>query len=123
MRKTIACILTIIYLSFSAGSLLHVQGSQIFDFVSIQSFSVDTDTLDTEPRDTSSHIKIVNFHKAHKHLAASRNFQIQRVSATGISTAIHTSSIIAADRKYAPATSTAALSHSPLYLKNCVLRV
>nr|MBA2762750.1 hypothetical protein [Segetibacter sp.] len=71
MRKTIACILTIIYFSFTAGAVWHVE-PESSDFVSIETFYGDrTDALDKAPRNSSSHIEIVNFHKALKHLAAS----------------------------------------------------
>lgn len=123
MHKTIACILTIIYLSFTAGAVWNVQ-PESSGIVSIETFSGDnTDAPDKEPGSASSHIKIVNFHKAHKHLAASHTCELQRLSFANLSSAIHTSSINAAYKKVAAITSMPALFQAPIFIKNCVLRV
>jgi hypothetical protein len=124
MHKLIAFILTIIYLTFSAGIVLHVQGGARSEFVGIETYYADNkDASDNEPLDASSRIKIVNLHKVHKHLAASRTFLVQRANVANHSAAIHISGRKSAFKKTAAAASSPTLSQAPIFIKNCVLRV
>ena len=123
MRKTIACILTIIYLSFTAGAVWHIQRDDS-DTESVEtSYGDSTNASDKAPRNPSSHIEIVNFHKALKHLAASRTFEVPRLSFANLSPAIHLTSIDAAYKTVAAITSMPALVKAPIFIKNCVLRI
>lgn len=123
MRKTIACILTIIYFSFTAGAVWHVQLDDS-DIVSIEtSYGDSTNASDKATRNPSFHIEIVNFHKAHKHLAASRTPQVQRLSFANLSPANYTSPIKTAFIKIVAIASVPPLFQAPIFIKNCVLRI
>ena len=122
MRKIIACVLTIIYLGFTAGAVLHIPTNEASDSLSIESSYDDNSNVSDEELPTS-HLEVLNFHKSHKHLAATRAFEIQRVNFITPSVASHISSINAAFRRFAAITVLPVLDKADIFIKNCVLRV
>src|SRR3712207_3676356 len=100
VRKIIACILTIIYLGFTAGAALHVPSGEVSDDFSVESYySPSIDVSGKELPDPASHLEVLNFHKSHKHLVASRPFEIQRANLVTTASPIHISSINSASQK------------------------
>lgn len=124
MRRILACILTIIYLGFTAGSVCYATPVEISVSSNIESFYRDNIiALDKESGNSSSHIEDVNFHKFHKHLAASRTFEVHRVNFSVLSSIVHLSSINAAYKKVAAITVTPVSSPAQIFIKNRVLRI
>lgn len=125
MRKIIACILTIIYLGFTAGAVCYARPAEISYSSNTESSYRDniTASANKECPNSSSHFEDVNFHKLHKHLAASRTFEVHRVNFTALSSIVHISLINAAYKKVAAITVTPVLSPAPIFIKNCVLRI
>lgn len=115
----------IIYLGFTAGAVYPAAPGEIFNSPDVENFCGDNiNASNEEGEDRSSHIEVVNFHKVHKHLAASRTYEVQQKSFTTLVPAIRLSSINAAYKKFAAAiTVMPVISQAPIFIKNCILLI
>lgn len=120
-RRTFACILIIIYSSFSAA--LYVPSGESFDPVSNENFYGHyIGALEKESRDSSSHIKILNFYKLPKHLAASRTYKVPRINFSPVSSPLYVFTTIV-DKRQKANTLMPDITPTGIFIKNRVLRI
>lgn len=124
MRRGFACILLIIYSCFAAGTAWQLLPDESSDSASIQRFYChDINSLIKEQGDSSSHVKVVNFHKLHKHLAASRTVKVPGVKFSFLSSPVYTAATLLGYRKMANNPLVPENSHAGIFIKNRVLRI
>lgn len=124
MRRAFACILLIIYSCFAAGTAWQLLPEESSDPASFQiSYGRDINPSIKEQSDSSSHLKVVNFHKLHKHLAASRTVKIPGVKFSCLSSPVYTSATFLDYRKLASNTPIPENFNAGIFIKNRVLRI
>ncbi len=124
MRRTFACILMIIYSCFTAGAALQAPAGEGSDPISIQSFyGQNINASEKDAGNCSSHINVVNFHKLHKHLAASRTLKVPGINFPAIASPIYSCTTIVNDAKKAKIAEMPEISHAGIFIKNRVLRI
>ena len=125
MRRMFACVLFVVYFCFAAGTAWQLPPDESSDSGSVQRFyGHNINSSIKEQGDYSSHIKVVNFHKLHKHLAASRTVKVPGVKFSCLSSLVNISATFLDYRKMASnAVIIPANSPADIFIKNCVLRI
>ena len=125
MRRTIACVLFIVYFCFAAVSAWQLPPNESFDSARIQKIDGhDINSSIKEKGDSSSHLEVINFHKIHKHLAASRTFKVPGVKFSCLSSLVNISATFLDHRKMASnAVIIPTNSPADIFIKNRVLRI
>lgn len=123
MGRRYAGILILIYSCFTVGASRHVPFLESPDPVSIENFyGHNIGASEKETDNSSSHIKIVNFHKLLKHLAASRTYKVPKVNFPAVSSPIYILPTIV--NKHQKATIIMPdISPTGIFIKNRVLRI
>ena len=125
MRRMFACVLFMVYFCFAAGTAWLLPPDESTDSASVQRFYGHyINSSIKEQGDSSSHLKVVNFHKLHKHLAASRTVKVPGVKFSCLSSLVNISATFLDYRKLASnAVIIPANSPADIFIKNRVLRI
>ena len=125
MRRMFACVLFMVYLCFAAVSAWQLPCNEASDWARIQKIDGhDTNSSIKEKGDSSSHFEVINFHKIHKHLAASRTVKVPGVKFSCLSSLVNISATFLDYRKMASnAVIIPANSYADIFIKNRVLRI
>jgi hypothetical protein len=118
MRRIVACILMLIYSAFAAG----VYWSDQIDQPTLQGERVRIDAAAKETGQTS-HFTVPDFHKSHKHLAASRALKVPRTYLQSVSSLFYFFTAFVEDVKKETVIKVAKISQVYLFIKNCVLQI
>ncbi len=122
MRRIIACLLTIIYLGFTAGAVAFEisDPASFFADKAINGYDINASNDDASD---DSHVENINFHKVHKHLTASRTIKVPGVSFPVQASLIYISRTMKAYEKKPVNLVITQTSVAGLFIKNCVLRI
>ena len=125
MRRAFACILFLIYFCFAAGTAGQLPLDESSDSTSVQKiYGHDINTSVKEKGASSSHLEGINFHKIHKHLAASRTVKVPAVKFLCLSSIVNISKTFLDHRKLVSnAVLIPANSPADIFIKNRVLRI
>lgn len=125
MRKVIACVLVVLYFSFTAGSILHFSPAGKYCCETVGGFSSYSSASEEELGNACSdiHYTDVTFIKAPKHVGVTATVKVPRVTAislvlTNFSSFKNTNYNRATVPSVAPSSNQASI-----FIKNCVLRV
>lgn len=113
----------IIYFGFTAGAVWRAPANTTSFFSGIGTAYEANSNFSDKEEDPSSHIAVVDFYKAHKHLPASRSFEFKRLPFANPASAVGTSTIKAAYKNASSFTLRPVVSPAPVFIKNCVLRI
>lgn len=122
MRQFIACILTVIYLGFTAGAVAFETSDLESHFAGKGVYGYDINASNEDASD-GSHVEDINLHKVHKHLAASRTLKVPGVNFSAASAPIY---VFRADNFYKKGsvnTVTSEPVQTDIFIKNRVLRI
>ncbi len=124
MKKFIACILLLIYSCFFAVAAWQAPTDELTDPVAFQNeFGYEINVCGKEQAKPPSHLETVNLKKFHHHHAPSRSYKIPRVIFPLTVCPDLITANIEEERKNNNLDPGSQLSYTPIFLKNCVLRI